>query len=318
MYSELQIVHISGPMEIGLNREQGVVLCVVKNGEHLIESYIDYYMTLGFRHIAFLDNNSTDQTIRLAAKNSNVTVLQTKADFRKNKLKFKHALMKLFGIGTWFLIADIDEFFYYPMMDCLGLADFLNYLNANKFDSVVAQLIDMFPDNTLGEIKKNPIFSIGAAKWFYSCSQIEKTVYDVPSNTVNNTNISFWNGGGRKYMFDMDGLMLTKHPLNFGDGPITITSNHVIGRRNVADVSGIMAHYKYVGDVYSHAKDAVVSKQYYRESREYVRYLEQFDSHPDLKFDDPSRILFTGYPSLESSELFVSSEHFKDYVNKLA
>ncbi|MEC4819993.1 MAG: glycosyltransferase, partial [Scytonema sp. PMC 1069.18] len=72
------IRHIYGLKEINYAIDELIVLCVVRNGELYIKSFIEHYLTLGVKHIVFLDNNSTDGTIEIARKYHKVTILQTK------------------------------------------------------------------------------------------------------------------------------------------------------------------------------------------------------------------------------------------------
>src|SRR5947209_3875212 len=63
-----------GPKRLRLSRNEAVVTCVVKNGEFYIESFIRHYSRMGFRHIFFLDNGSTDRTLSIAQQYPNVSV----------------------------------------------------------------------------------------------------------------------------------------------------------------------------------------------------------------------------------------------------
>src|SRR5258707_220639 len=62
-FVSLNITHLYGPKRIRLSSNEAVVTCVVKNGEFYVEHFIRHYANLGFRHIVFLANGSTNQTI---------------------------------------------------------------------------------------------------------------------------------------------------------------------------------------------------------------------------------------------------------------
>src|SRR5512133_2380919 len=57
------ICHVQGPTEISYALDELVVLCVVRNGELYVRSFLDHYAALPVRHIVFLDNGSTDRTV---------------------------------------------------------------------------------------------------------------------------------------------------------------------------------------------------------------------------------------------------------------
>ena len=311
MYDELKITYLSGPMELPEGRDRAVVLCVVKDGAVLIDEFIEHYLNLGFEHVIFLDNGSTDDTIARAQRHSRVTVLQSLANFGKHKLRLKHALIRIFGIGRWSLIADIDEFFQFPLMHERSLKSFIGYLNKNNYTTMVAQMIDLLPSGTLQEIREQPIMTTNGARWYFSTDDIVRSDYDVPSNRISSPEIKFWHGGVRKRVFDMEPLFLTKHPLNFGSGEIKFVSSHVMGSRYVADISGIILHYKFVGDFFQRTVDAVESKQFYRQSQEYRQYLDAFETTPELMLGKHTDREFTGYQSLADADLFTISESYK-------
>lgn len=314
MYEELGIHHVHGPLKLDLSPAEAVVLCLVRNGAAYVDDYIEHYKNLGFAHIAFLDNGSEDDTVARACRYEGVTVLRSLASFRKEKLGMKHAMMTLFGVGTWSLLADIDEFFQYPMMDSLPLKEFLRYLNANRYTSVVAHLLDMVPDATLGEIARHNIPAIGCAQWYFDSADIQKHPYFVRGNVVSNDAVKLWYGGVRERLFHIGKLLLTKHALNFGDGKLIVYSGHTIGNRRIADVTGLLLHYKYIGDVHSHIRQAVENRNYFDSSREYRCYLEQFDNNPSLRFTSPASVPYGGHESLLNEGMFTMTASYRDHV----
>jgi glycosyltransferase involved in cell wall biosynthesis len=311
------IEHLFGETSLGLAADQALVVCVVKDGEPWIQDFIEHYFSLGFAHIVFLDNGSTDRTIEIARAYSNVTMLKSEASFSENKTKFKFTLIKNFGIGCWSLIADIDEFFYYPDMDSVDLNSFLRYQNMNNYNCVIAQMIDMVPDLTLGQLIQNPILKLQDAEWYFDLSDIEKRAYQVEKNEIANGQIQNWYGGVRKRLFDLQDLLLTKHPMIFGSGEIVFLSSHTVSKRSVSDVSSVFLHYKYLGDVADRATTAIKAKNYYNESAEYKRYKEVFEGRPASHFLTESAVLFLGSDSLADSSLFETTHQYTNHINTL-
>src|SRR5215211_2780800 len=74
----LDVEHLHGPKEIRYGKEELVVLCLVRNGLPWIKTFVEYYFSLGVKHIVFLDNNSTDDTVAAATRYNDVTVLRAK------------------------------------------------------------------------------------------------------------------------------------------------------------------------------------------------------------------------------------------------
>ena len=69
----LSVQHLHRPKSVHLAPDEAVVTCVVKNGEFSAEQFIRHYTQMGFRHIFFLDNGSTDRTISIATKHERMS-----------------------------------------------------------------------------------------------------------------------------------------------------------------------------------------------------------------------------------------------------
>jgi len=89
--------HIHGPRRIKYEKNEVIVLCLVRNGELWMKSFIEHYFSLGVKHIVFLDNDSMDETISIAHKYKNVTILQTKVPYKKFKNLMKEYLIRRFS-----------------------------------------------------------------------------------------------------------------------------------------------------------------------------------------------------------------------------
>src|SRR5258707_14558719 len=62
----MNVNHIYGPRTLQLSRSEAAVTCVLRNGEYYIDSFVQHYSKMGFRHIFFLDNGSSDITLSIA------------------------------------------------------------------------------------------------------------------------------------------------------------------------------------------------------------------------------------------------------------
>jgi hypothetical protein len=143
--------HVHGPQTVTYGEEELIVLCTVRNGQPYIRNFIDHYFSLGASHIIFLDNSSSDQTVSIAQQYEDVTVLRTTLPFKKYKYVMRRYLIERFSRARWSLLVDIDELFDYPYSEIVSLRSFLEYLNSRPYTSVVAQMLDMFPDGPLSE-----------------------------------------------------------------------------------------------------------------------------------------------------------------------
>jgi hypothetical protein len=86
---------------------------------------------MGFRHIYFLDNGSSDKTISIGKRHKNVSFCQSNLPIDAYLSLFKKYLAKKYVKGGWCLDADQDEFFDFPFSDVIDCA-FLKYLNQKQ------------------------------------------------------------------------------------------------------------------------------------------------------------------------------------------
>lgn len=113
-YIRLQILqksvkHVFGLERTNFSANDLIILCVVKNGESSVKLFIEHYFSLGAKHIVFLDNDSTDRTVAIASKYSNISIVRTKHKGVKYKTAMKKYLIQKFAKNQPYLIVEIDE-----------------------------------------------------------------------------------------------------------------------------------------------------------------------------------------------------------------
>ena len=100
--------HLYGPEEVAYGPDELVVVCLVRDGRPYVKSFVEHYLSLGAKHLFFLDNESTDGTVEALKKYDNVTVLRTALPFKRYALLVRQYLIERFGRGRWCLCVDID------------------------------------------------------------------------------------------------------------------------------------------------------------------------------------------------------------------
>lgn len=113
-YIRLQILqksvkHVFGLERTNFSANDLIILCVVKNGESSVKLFIEHYFSLGAKNIVFLDNDSTDRTVAIASKYSNISIVRTKHKGVKYKTAMKKYLIQKFAKNQPYLIVEIDE-----------------------------------------------------------------------------------------------------------------------------------------------------------------------------------------------------------------
>lgn len=308
--------HVCGLRNIDCNKNELIILCLVRNGQDYIKQFIDHYFKLGAKHIVFLDNGSNDHTVSIAKEYDNVTILQTKLPYRTYAWAYKPYLINRFGKKCWCLVADIDEFFDYPYSDRFCLSSLLKYLNRNNYNAVITQILDMFSDKpVITQNKKNENFK----KYFkyYDRSIIDKLEL-LGDNEVSNKNIKYHINGIRKKIFGMDNLYLSKYSLlNIKDN-LTVdnyTTHFIANNARLADFSCVFYHYIFGSNLLNKCKTALKEKNYWSDSSQYKKIFDVLKSKQSVNIYNLApqpKMLNNVNDLVDNSFLKVSEEYLKE------
>jgi hypothetical protein len=305
------VKHIHGPGEISYAPDELIVLCVVRNGELYIKSFVDHYSALPVKHIVFLDNGSTDATVDLL-REYDVTVLQAETRYRQQAMNLY--LLNRFSRGRWGLLADIDEFFDYPFSDTLSLRNFMRYLNVNSYTAVLTQVLDIFSTHPLDELKIPIGSNLGDIYTHYDISSIRKTEYTWPG--LEEKQIKWHFGGIRNDIFGTDSS-LTKPALLFFDGEVKafFSVHHVRGAR-IADVSCVLLHYPFAGSFRAKVEDALQTGSHAKAKWDYEGYWRVLRQDPHPVLASPSARRLAGLEELIDENFLVVSPQYLDWVQR--
>jgi hypothetical protein len=315
------VKHLHGPKKIAYARDELVVVCLVRNGRPYVKSFIDHYLTLGAKHMVFLDNDSDDGTVAVARNHERVTVLQTRLPFKKYHYAMKQYLISRFGKGRWCLYVDIDELFDYPYSDVVDLGSLLRYLNEKSYTAVVAQMLDMFPDRALSTRVSQKDEPLKELYKFYDLSKIKRVDYHggrgQGSNVIANNDIKIIKGGVRWTYIRPNStdvrFMLTKHPLIFGDAKARHEERglHRIRNARVADLSCVLYHYKFIDGFRERVARAVQEENYAPGNTSYYKEVHKLlKRNPSIRLgQDTARELKSVNELVGNGFLVVSDEY---------
>ncbi|AHY46133.1 Glycosyl transferase family 2 [Rubrobacter radiotolerans] len=311
--------HLHGPERLASRPDELVVVCLVRDGEPYIEQFVEHYLNdLGARHIVFLDNGSADGTVELASryKKDGVTVLLSKLPYREYSLLMKQYLIGTYGRGVWTLCVDVDELFDYPYSEAVGLGAFLGYLNVRGYTAVAAQMLDMFAEGPISASSGGSFLK--EAHHFYDLREIREQEYGAvwrADNVLSNERIKILRGGIRKTLFGADAV-LTKHPLVFPDGGVEpmVNSSHRVRGARIADLSGVLYHYKFVSGFPERVRRAVREENYSNLSKRYKQYLEVLQRNPDLTARGAGSRELSSTDDLLDAGFLVASESYREFA----
>ncbi len=251
-------------VDLKYREKPGAVLLFVCifNGATYIEWFLDHYRKLGVDHFFVVDNNSTDGGAEMFRRQPDVSLFSSPDSFAGSAfgIFWLNHLIQRFGIGHWCFQVDMDEAFVFPGFSRgRRLADLIAYCEARGFGAVRGFALDMYPERlSIGEgddlFAQNcyfdtDYFSVGAELPPYVMVQ----------------------GGLRQRM---TGLALSMHKvplIRAAADTRYIECNHSTTHLPMADVTGAVLHYKFVGDIAGRIKEAVDREEHFGGSVLYRR-----------------------------------------------
>lgn len=247
--------HLHGPVFHELRDDQAAVIVLGQNTAFYLPRLVAHHRELGIEHFVLLDNGSTDSSVECAA-DLGMIVASCALSFRDFQMEMRHAATTAFCRGGWRLVVDSDELFDYPGSSRHTLPEVLTWLNARGQTAVVAQMLDLVPeDGFTAALDSDYDQAIAACEW-YDVSTIEAHSYLDPAlpfahllarNTLTDPRIAILFGGIRRTLFGED-CCLSKHPLfRPGAGVDPAPHPHVASGVRCAEFSALLRHYKFTG-----------------------------------------------------------------------
>ena len=315
---EHAVEHLHGPETVEYDVDELVVLVLLRNGRPYIDEFVEHYLSLGAKHIVFLDNGSTDGSVEAMCEHDNVTVLRTGLPYKKYNVAMKRYCIRRFGRGRWTLTVDIDELFDYPHSDVVSLKSLLGYLNDNSYNAMVAYMLDMFPEEPLSEDPGEKTESLRESHRFYDISGVRSQNYhDIGDigNVLSNEEVLILKGGVQKEVFHVSPLLM-KHPLIFLDDEVRPMdlSDHWAGKARVADLTGILLHYKLSANLYEMVRREIEERRYISRHGKYDKFLEVLQQAPNVPIKGETSKELKSVNDLVGSRMVVLSSQYLRFV----
>lgn len=289
----------------------------MRNGELYIQSFMEHHIALGIKHFVFLDNISTDRTIEILSTYENVTILQSTLPHKVYENMIRRYLATRFSKDCWNLCSDIDELFDYPYSDRLNISGFLEYLNKNHYNAVIVQMLDMFSNIPLLQIKSKNDDSVKKKYSYYDISSIDKKDYWWVK--PENDEIQSYSGGIRKTIFGTNNSLTKAALVKVGHQIKTFVDWHHVKNARLADISCLLLHYPFLSSFYAKVQDAVQTKRYGHPSSplaavEYEAYFRELERNPSLNFFSNSTQCLTTVDQLIEQDFLVVSDRCEEWM----
>jgi hypothetical protein len=224
--------------------------------------------------------------------------------------------------GGWLLFVDSDELFDVPLGSGPTLPRLITYLNTQGYTAMVTQMLDLFSPQSYRATKNLTSPATVTAFTQYSLGQITRLPYHdkaqvafswfMQSNDCADPGVMLQTGGLRREVFD-ETPFLSKHSLVRNQSGVNLMSHpHCASDVRIADVTGLLRHYKLAGPYMDRDRKSVAARTWdHDEDRRRVARTSEGDSFA-ITVADPKE--FTGTKALLDQGFLYASERYRAFM----
>ena len=219
--------------------------------------------------------------------------------------------------NIWSLYADIDEFWEFPYQNKLNLKGFLNYLDKNNFNAVMSYMLDLFADSPLKDLENLKENDLKETFKYYDNTFLKIKPYTKAYNKTNHPDTSHFSGGIHAKSFGIDVIYLSKIPLIKWDGSISVhETSHTSTFLNIADVSTVLLHYKFVCGFYQKVKSILDDNNYWNANDIYSKYSNVLRTNPSINLKTDTAKIYDKPEQLINEKAMWLSNDYKNWISK--
>ncbi len=286
-----------------------------------VPHFLAHYRALGVDRFVVADNGSTDGTTALLAAEPDVHLFAADGSYREARggQAWLDRLLDQYGAGRWCLVPDADELLFYPEIESLPLRSLCNALEREGAEALPCMLLDMYGAGPIRESEYTAGQSfLAACPWFDAAPYWRTGSDSCPYHEIY--------GGVRQRVFyprwqrpDL-ALRLTERLYNLGhrlppirrnariqswrakrppnlakvplvrwrDGLRYLASTHKIAPVRLSAGSGLLLHFKFLGDFRPKAVREARRGEYFDGASEYRRYASVLEAAPEFTLWHPA------------------------------
>ena len=243
---------------LNVKEEDVCLIFCIRNEAFRLPFFLDYHRRLGVSIFFAVDNGSTDHSQDYLLEQTDVHLFYTEQEYKASNAgrDWTSWIANQYCTERWVLTLDVDEFFIYPHIEKIPLKRLIEYLQYSGYEGVYSIFLDFYSDTLLSKT----VYKEGQSP-FDVCGY-----FDAPEsyNCYEREIFPFFEikGGPRKRVFWPDGddtvgpsmrkLVLIK----WREGFAYTHSTHSCTPIKLADVTGVVAHFKLL----SHFKNYAASE----------------------------------------------------------
>ena len=277
-----------------------ILVSCLRNEDFRLNYFLDYYRTIGVEHFIFIDNGSTDDTLKILNENSDVSLWVTYKSYKTSRygMDWCNFLINKYCRNKWVICCDPDEFLIYPQIETRSISSLTKQMELNNQFAMNTILIDCYSK-----------FSSLETKLDFNQSPFEVCEYfDKPNMLVdfNENKNNLWIRGGVRLrksqnvskapainkiclIHNKDSKFLynsSMHDLVPIDFNVNYEEHHV---------SGVMMHFKFISSLKNKIEEELERKQHYDNSSEYKNYQKNlkevfYNKNVSIRYENSSQL----------------------------
>lgn len=293
------------------------VFCV-RNEVFRLPYFLDYYRRLGVTSFLAIDNNSSDGTREFLLQQEDVHLFHTSQSYKSGNAgrDWTHYLASTYGTGFWGLTLDVDEFFLFPNCEHSSLHGLTEYLDLYGYEGVFSIFLDFYSDRPLSETHYREGSSpFEVCKFFdspdaYTC--YEREIFPHFEIKGGPRRRIFWPGSSSREGPSMRKLVLVKWRKGFSYSH----STHSCTPIKLADISGVVAHFKFLSHFKDYARDEVLRNARIANSVDWKVYANTLEKVDPIFFDQDISLSFESSQSLLNAQLMRNTSRFQSFLQE--
>jgi hypothetical protein len=289
--------------------EKGDILCLmtIRNEAARLPFFLNHHRRLGVRQFLIVDNDSTDGSTDLLAREEDVSLWHTRASYKSSRFGMDWLvwLMLRHGHGHWCLTLDADEILVYPHWQTRPLQALTDWLERQGQETMGALTVDLYPQGAVSQGCYQPGDDpLGLLGWFDAGNHQIKIQPRMQNLWIQ--------GGARARAFfgatPRQAPTLNKIPLvrwhwryayvNSTHALLPPRLNRVYATDGGMLTSGALLHTKFLPGIVDRSREEKSRGEHFANGAQYASYYDRLTADPVLH--DKASTRYTGWRQLEA------------------
>jgi len=249
-----------------------ILMCMVKNDLERIKLSVLHHRKIGIGHFVFLDNGSTDGTLKWLQKQSDVDLYQTTVLHNTNRrIGLFSRLVNHYGLNRWYAFLDSDELIAYPGMETKPISALMQYAKKHNYTTLRTFMLDMYSKDKIFDESFSNYYDILKENRYYDTLTYQETIDSRYGISVK--------GGPRSRLLAEGSPQpeLTKYALTYMQKGDCYNVHRAFPlHKNFTPCVYVLLHYKFLPWDLERAKQNVKAGLHYLGAVEYKRMLEGY------------------------------------------